>query len=106
MFVLRMPKILRQLIVLSFMLWFLFVAYNEFNNVIYSRAIMFSAVIFFVIYRLIKEMLFTYKKGQLLAKEVVFDEYVWGMLKNSLSLSYLALIINLIINVYFTETSS
>ncbi|MCR6525374.1 hypothetical protein [Lysinibacillus capsici] len=102
----RVPKFLKLLFSLIFILIFIFVAYNSFTSGATFNGIIFSITVIIAFYFLIKETIITIRNKNLIKKEVLLDNFVIGRLKTSLSLSYLYLIIHLSISIFTNNNLS
>ena len=99
----RVPKFLKLLFSLIFVLVFTFVAYNSFTSGATFNGVIFSTANIVAFYFLIKKTLIIVKKKNLFEKEVLLDNFIIERLKTSLSLSYLYLIIHLSISIFAND---
>ncbi|WP_134022565.1 hypothetical protein [Lysinibacillus sp. YR326] len=96
----RVPKFLKLLFSLLFVLVFIFVAYEYFTSGATFNGVIFSIAVIVAFFFLIKETLITAKKKSFFKREVLLDNFIIERLKTSLSLSYLYLIIHVSISIF------
>ncbi|MFJ7981383.1 hypothetical protein ACIQ1D_13965 [Lysinibacillus xylanilyticus] len=96
----RVPKFLKLLFSLLFVLVFIFVAYEYFTSGATFNGVIFSIAVIVAFCFLIKETLITAKKKSFFKREVLLDNFIIERLKTSLSLSYLYLIIHVSISIF------
>ncbi|MGE7942285.1 hypothetical protein ACQKNB_09380 [Lysinibacillus xylanilyticus] len=96
----RVPKFLKLLFSLFFVLVFTFVTYVNFTSGETFNGVIFSVAVIVAFSFLIKETLITAKKKSWFNKEVLLDHFTIERLKTSLSLAYLYLIIDLSISIF------
>ncbi|GIN41992.1 hypothetical protein M3685_12395 [Heyndrickxia oleronia] len=101
---LKMPKFLKLIIELAFILLFAFLAIKHFSDGSTFNGIVFSGGVIVAVVLLIKEIITVTKSKKLFEKEVIMDGFLLGRLKTSLSISYLYLVIFLSVTI-FTDNS-